>query len=181
MGGAGDAVAVENPLRGIRTVGFPVLRAPEYRAVTVYLVDSPPDESGGSDTLTDGVHDPVDRERAWPEICGIRILGILGVTGRRYDEVIALACGADGSQWLATTLPEQRPQLAALLDFESTATAITDVSPLLVEVRDSGLFLHTDADVDRYRKAIARVAARAASTEDSATLIALAKAAWESA
>jgi transcriptional regulator with XRE-family HTH domain len=61
-----------------------------------------------------------------------QILGKLGVTGERYDEIIELASGADDPRWLATTLPEQRAQLAALLDFERTATVITDVSPLLI-------------------------------------------------
>lgn len=60
------------------------------------------------------------------------ILGKLGVTGDRYDEIIELACGTDDPRWLATSLPEQRAQLAALLDFERTASVITDVSPLLI-------------------------------------------------
>lgn len=60
------------------------------------------------------------------------VLGKLGVTGERYDEIIELASGADDERWLASTLPEQRAQLAALLDFERTATVITDVSPLLI-------------------------------------------------
>src|ERR1700743_2403489 len=56
-----------------------------------------------------------------------QILGNLRITGKRYDEIIELAHGADDPLWLATTLPEQRAQLAALLDFESTASVITDV------------------------------------------------------
>jgi transcriptional regulator with XRE-family HTH domain len=60
------------------------------------------------------------------------ILGKLGVTGERYDEIIELAYGTDDARWLATTVPEQRAQLAALLDFEATASAIVDVSPLVV-------------------------------------------------
>jgi transcriptional regulator with XRE-family HTH domain len=61
-----------------------------------------------------------------------QILGKLGVTGARYDEIVELAHRTDDTRWLATTVPEQRAQLAALLDFESTASVITDVSPLLV-------------------------------------------------
>lgn len=225
-----------------------------------------------------------------------QILGNLRITGRRYDEIIELAHGADDPLWLATTLPEQRAQLAALLDFESTASVITDVSPLLVpgllqtrqyataimvtgsvpqeeistrvtirmgrhevltrdndpvrlvayigeaalrqkiggraimaeqlarlievaarpnvevrvvpfdsewhpglegpvllieseteppvahlEVRTSGLFMHTWADVDAYRTGAAKVAEQAMSAEDSLTVIALARAGWESA
>lgn len=60
------------------------------------------------------------------------ILGNLHITGERYDEIIELAESVNEPMWLATTLPEQRAQLAALLDFESTATVITDISPLLV-------------------------------------------------
>lgn len=60
------------------------------------------------------------------------ILGKLGVTGERYEEIIELASGTDDARWFATTLPEQRAQLAALLDFERTASVLTDVSPLLI-------------------------------------------------
>jgi transcriptional regulator with XRE-family HTH domain len=225
-----------------------------------------------------------------------QILGNLRITGRRYDEIIELAHGADDPLWLATTLPEQRAQLAALVDFESTASVITDVSPLLVpgllqtrqyataimvtgsvpqdeidtrvdtrmgrhdvltrddepvrlvsyvgeaalrqrigsraimveqlaqlielsampnveirivpfdsdwhpglegpvlliesateppvahlEVRDNGMFLHTRSDIESYRTATAKVAAQAMDAEDSLTVIALARAGWESA
>lgn len=61
-----------------------------------------------------------------------QILGKLGITGDRYDEIIELAYGTDDARWLATTLPEQRLQLSALLDFERTASVITDISPLLI-------------------------------------------------
>lgn len=61
-----------------------------------------------------------------------QILGKLGVTGERYDAIIELAYGTDDPRWLATSLPEQKAQLAALLDFERTATLITDVSAVIV-------------------------------------------------
>ncbi|HEX4723869.1 MAG TPA: helix-turn-helix transcriptional regulator, partial [Pseudonocardiaceae bacterium] len=61
-----------------------------------------------------------------------QILGKLGMKGERYDEIIELAYGTDDVRWVATTLPEQKAQLAALLDYERTATVVTDVSPLLV-------------------------------------------------
>lgn len=222
-----------------------------------------------------------------------QILGKLGVTGEKYDEIIELAYGTDDPRWLATSLPERQAQVAALLDFERTATVITDVSPLLVpgtlqlpdyaqaimvdgdvpeadistrvairmgrreglrqrgtrfsaligesalrqmiggreimasqmafllelagwdnieirvipfdsgwhpgtegswlliesqdqpsfvhvELRDSGLFLHTHRELASYRKAVSKVAARAMNAEDSLALIALAKAGWES-
>ena len=60
------------------------------------------------------------------------ILGNLHITGERYDEIIELAESVNERMWLATSLPEQRAQLEALLDFERTATAVTDISPLLV-------------------------------------------------
>jgi hypothetical protein len=50
-----------------------------------------------------------------------------------------------------------------------------------LELRDTGLFLHTKADIDLYLGAAAKVAEQAMSTEDSLTLIALAQAGWESA
>lgn len=56
----------------------------------------------------------------------------LNVTGELYDEIIGLAYGVENSNWVATTNPEQRQQLAALLDFEHNARAITTVSPLLI-------------------------------------------------
>jgi transcriptional regulator with XRE-family HTH domain len=224
-----------------------------------------------------------------------QILGNLRISGERYDQIIELAHGADDPLWLATTLPEQEAQLAALVDFEHTASVITDVSPLLVpgllqtcqyarvimaaaghppnevskrttirmvrrdvltredpvrlvayvgeaalrqrigsreimagqlaqlaelasrpnievrvlpfdsdwhpglegpvlvieseteppvahlELRDTGLFLHTKTDIDLYLSAAAKVAEQAMSAEDSLTLIALTRAGWESA
>lgn len=224
-----------------------------------------------------------------------QILGKLDVSGERYDEIIELAYGTDDARWLATSLPGQRAQLAALLDFEQTASVITDLSPLVVpgllqtgnyaraimkdgrvptdeigtrvavrvgrrdvltrpepvrlvalvgeaalrqriggrdvmveqmdflvemarqpnvdirivpfdsdwhpalvgpalliesetdasvvhiELHDSGLFLHARPDVARYRKAADIVSGQAVNTEESTTLIALARAGWESA
>lgn len=61
-----------------------------------------------------------------------KILGNLGVNGEKYDELIAIARGADTDQWLATRLPEQRAQNAAVVDFESRAAAITEWAPALI-------------------------------------------------
>jgi transcriptional regulator with XRE-family HTH domain len=224
-----------------------------------------------------------------------QILGQLGISGGRYDEIMELAHGTDDPRWLATTLGEQRVQLNALLDLERVAKTITDVSPLLIpgllqtsdyartimhaaavpadeistrvavrmgrrevltrqepvqltaliaegalrqeigsrqimadqlaflmemaqrpnveirvlpydsgwhpglegpfflidadsanpvihiEVRDTGMLLHTQQDVDAYRAAADKVTESAISTEDSLVVIALAKAGWESA
>lgn len=61
-----------------------------------------------------------------------QILGKLGVTGVRYAEILELAQGTENSRWLATTLPDLRAQVAALVDFEATADVLTDVAPLVV-------------------------------------------------
>jgi transcriptional regulator with XRE-family HTH domain len=60
------------------------------------------------------------------------ILGVLGVNGDERDRILGLSRDPDGPVWLAVTIPERQQQLAALLEFERTATAVTEVSPLLV-------------------------------------------------
>ena len=61
-----------------------------------------------------------------------QILAVLGVNGDKYDEIMTLVYRTDEPQWVATSLPEQRQQLAAFLEFEQNATKIIDVSPLLM-------------------------------------------------
>jgi transcriptional regulator with XRE-family HTH domain len=61
-----------------------------------------------------------------------QILTRLGIDGDRYDEIMTLAYGTDESQWVATTLPEQKQQMAAYIDREQKATRIVEVAPLLV-------------------------------------------------
>lgn len=61
-----------------------------------------------------------------------RYLTVLGVDSDTYDGIMALTEGADDPLWLAVTVPDQRRQLDALVDFESNATAITVVQPLLI-------------------------------------------------
>jgi transcriptional regulator with XRE-family HTH domain len=61
-----------------------------------------------------------------------QILTLLGVNGDEYEEIIHLTQGTHASQWLAVSLPEQRQQFAALVDLEQSATAITQVAPLLI-------------------------------------------------
>jgi len=61
-----------------------------------------------------------------------QILTKLEVDGERYDDIMTLAYGTNESQWVATTLPEQRQQLAAYVDWEQGATRIVEVAPLLV-------------------------------------------------
>ena len=61
-----------------------------------------------------------------------QILTKLGVEGEPFDDIMTLAYGTDESQWVATTLPEQRVQMAAYVDWEQNATRIVEVAPLLV-------------------------------------------------
>ncbi len=61
-----------------------------------------------------------------------QILSTLGVNGDRYDEIMTLAYGTNESQWIATTLPEQKQQTVAYLDWEQNASRIIEVAPLLV-------------------------------------------------
>lgn len=61
-----------------------------------------------------------------------QILATLQVGGDRFEEIMTLAYGTKESQWVATTMPEQRRQLAALVDWELRATRIVEVAPLIV-------------------------------------------------
>lgn len=61
-----------------------------------------------------------------------QILTKLEVDGERYEEIMTLAYGTNESQWVATSLPEQRQQLAAVVDWEHRATRIVEVAPLLI-------------------------------------------------
>ncbi|MBB4907766.1 helix-turn-helix domain-containing protein [Actinophytocola algeriensis] len=61
-----------------------------------------------------------------------QILTKLEVDGERYDEIMTLAYGTNESQWVAISLPEQRQQLAALVDWEHRASRIVEVAPLLI-------------------------------------------------
>lgn len=61
-----------------------------------------------------------------------QVLTTLGVRGATYDDIMSLAYDTDAPLWVATSLPEQRQQLAALVDSERTARRITVVAPLLI-------------------------------------------------
>lgn len=61
-----------------------------------------------------------------------QILSTLGVNGDRYDEIMTLAYGTNESQWVGTTLPEQKQQMVAYVDWEQNASRIVEVGPLLV-------------------------------------------------
>lgn len=61
-----------------------------------------------------------------------QILTTLGVTGERYDDVMTLVQGTGEPRWVATTIPEQRQQMAAFLEFEQNATEIVAWTPMLI-------------------------------------------------
>lgn len=61
-----------------------------------------------------------------------QILTKLGIGGDRYDEIMTLAYRTDESQWVAISLPEQRQQMAAYVDWEQNANKIVESAPLLI-------------------------------------------------
>jgi transcriptional regulator with XRE-family HTH domain len=61
-----------------------------------------------------------------------RLLTIMEVKGAQYEEILDMAIGRHDPQWLAVSLPDQRQQLAALMEYESTATTITELAPLMI-------------------------------------------------
>lgn len=61
-----------------------------------------------------------------------QILTVLDVNGDQYDDIMTLVYGTGEPQWVATTLPEQRQQLAAYLEYEQQAATIIEVSPLMI-------------------------------------------------
>jgi transcriptional regulator with XRE-family HTH domain len=61
-----------------------------------------------------------------------QILTALEITGDRFNEIISLTHNTDDTLWVATTIPAQRQQMAALIECEQTARSITVVHPCLV-------------------------------------------------
>jgi hypothetical protein len=61
-----------------------------------------------------------------------QVLTALGVIGDPYDEIMSLAHDTTVQLWVATTLPAQRQQMAAYIDMEQKALAITEVQPSLI-------------------------------------------------
>lgn len=61
-----------------------------------------------------------------------QILTILGITGERFEDIVALTRDADAPSWLAVSVAEQRRHMDALLRFERDAETITVVAPLIV-------------------------------------------------
>ncbi len=61
-----------------------------------------------------------------------QILATLGIVGKPYDEIMSLTYDTTAPLWVASTLPAQRQQLAAIVEMEQRAVAITDVVPSFV-------------------------------------------------
>lgn len=61
-----------------------------------------------------------------------QVLTALGIVGEQYDDIMSLTYDTRAPLWVATTLPAQRQQLAALVAMEDGATMINHVSPLLI-------------------------------------------------
>jgi transcriptional regulator with XRE-family HTH domain len=60
------------------------------------------------------------------------VLAALGAPNVLREELVELSRDSDGRHWVASGLPEQQRQLAALLELERDATRIINVSPLLI-------------------------------------------------
>jgi transcriptional regulator with XRE-family HTH domain len=60
------------------------------------------------------------------------ILGAIGVSPEKREELLALSREPDRANWLSVGMTEQQRQLGTLLDYEAEATVITNVAPLLV-------------------------------------------------
>jgi len=56
-----------------------------------------------------------------------QFLTALGIIGKPYDEIMSLAHDTSAPLWVAASLPAQRQQLAALIEMEQSAAAITEV------------------------------------------------------
>lgn len=61
-----------------------------------------------------------------------QVLTAMGIIGEPYDEIMSLAYDTTAPTWVATTLPAQQQQLAAYVEMEQSAIALTQVSPMLV-------------------------------------------------
>lgn len=76
--------------------------------------------------IENGVRDSTSEEVA-------ALLVVYGVTGAKNDRLIELARTIDQSYWIEHNGPRELPtQLRALIEFESTATRLTDVAISLV-------------------------------------------------
>src|SRR6266540_7045518 len=58
------------------------------------------------------------------------LLGALGINGEEREEILSLARGAVGGDWLLSGQPGGSKQLAAVMNWERTARRITEWAPL---------------------------------------------------
>ncbi|MDA3624907.1 helix-turn-helix transcriptional regulator [Saccharopolyspora sp. WRP15-2] len=114
-------------------------RTPKARALGAALRAAREDQGLGLRQLAKQIECPPGTLSRWetgdrcPKPADIaRVLTTLGVTGEKYEEILAMTEGANDPHWLAVSLPEQRQQLSALLEFERTARTITHAAPLLI-------------------------------------------------
>jgi transcriptional regulator with XRE-family HTH domain len=79
------------------------------------------------------------------------VLAALGASNELREELVELSRDSDGRHWVASGLPEQQRQLAALLELERDATRIVNVSPLIIpgllQTADYARAIMTAADV----------------------------------
>lgn len=78
-------------------------------------------------------------------------LAKVGASAEVRQQLVELARGADGPHWLSVGMPEQKPQLAGLLEVERTAAYIATVSTLLIpgllQIGDYARAIMRQADV----------------------------------
>ena len=114
-------------------------RTPKAQALGAMLRQARKDKGITLDDLGAAIHRDIGTISRWengertpkPEQVA-QILTRLDVSGERYDDIMTLAYGVNESQWVATSLPEQRQQMAAYIDWEQSATTIVEVDPLMV-------------------------------------------------
>lgn len=156
---------------------------PKARAIGVELRRAREDAGLSARQLADKLelsHTTVGRwekgERAPRPVDVATVLSALGSDNQTREELIELARDSDGSHWVASSLPAQRQQLAALLELERTATNITEISPLLVpgllQTSDYVRAMMTSADIpgdERETRVAVRVGRRDAITRRNPT------------
>lgn len=93
-----------------------------------------------------------------------QILATLGITGERYDELVDMARDADQPNWLDTGVSGIRRELTTLIEFERTATRITDVAtsviPGLLQTSDYARAVLGDTSSDVEARVAMRIGRR---------------------
>ncbi|QUH00027.1 helix-turn-helix domain-containing protein [Saccharopolyspora erythraea] len=112
---------------------------PKARAIGVELRRAREDAGLSARQLAEKIgksHTTVGRwesgERSPRPVDVATVLSALGADNHLREELIELARNSNGRHWVASSLPEQQRQLAALLEIERDATLVVSASPLLV-------------------------------------------------